>query len=84
MKIGRYTVTPIVFASFRLDGGCMFGSVPKNLWSKAIQADTENCIPLVCRCLVVEDGSRTFLVDVGIGNKWSDKQRAIYGISLVP
>jgi len=84
MKIGRYTVTPIVFASFRLDGGCMFGSVPKNLWSKAIQSDTENCIPLVCRCLVIEDGTRTFLLDVGIGNKWSDKQRAIYGIHLVP
>lgn len=82
MKIGRYTVTPIQFASFRLDGGCMFGSVPKNLWSKGIPADSENCIPLVCRSLVLQDGSRTFLIDVGIGDKWSEKQRAIYGIDL--
>lgn len=82
MKVGRYTVTPIQFASFRLDGGCMFGSVPKNLWSKGIAADAENCIPLVCRSLVLEDGSRTFLIDVGIGDKWSEKQRAIYGIDL--
>ena len=84
MKIGRYTITPIIFGSFRLDGGCMFGSVPKNLWSKSISADDENCIPLVCRSLVIEDDSRRFLVDVGIGDKWSDKQRAIYGISLNP
>ena len=82
MKIGQYSVTPIVFGSFRLDGGCMFGSVPKNLWSKAISADDENCIPLVCRSLLIEGGSRTFLVDVGIGNKWTEKQRTIYGIKL--
>lgn len=82
MQIGRYTVTPIVFASFRLDGGCMFGSVPKNLWSKSISADGENRIQLVCRSLVVHDGTRTFLIDVGIGDKWPEKQRAIYGIEL--
>ncbi len=84
MKIGPYTVSPIVFASFKLDGGCMFGSVPKNLWSKGVPADEENRISLVCRSLVIEDGSRTFLVDVGIGDKWSEKQSAIYGISLNP
>lgn len=84
MKIGRYTVTPIVFGSFRLDGGCMFGSVPKNLWSKSIASDQENCIPLVCRSLVLRDGKRTFLIDVGIGDKWSEKLRAIYGIQLRP
>lgn len=60
----------------------MFGSVPKNLWSKSIPADDENRIPLVCRSLVIEDGSRTFLLDVGIGDKWSEKQLAIYGIQL--
>ena len=80
MKLGRFTVTPIVFGSFRLDGGCMFGSVPKNLWSRTIGADDENCIPLVCRSLVIEDGPRTFLVDVGMGEKWGEKPRQLYGI----
>jgi glyoxylase-like metal-dependent hydrolase (beta-lactamase superfamily II) len=84
MKIGRYSVKPVVFGSFRLDGGCMFGSVPKNLWSKSIQADSENCIPLVCRSLLLEDGERKILIDTGTGDTWSDKLRMIYGISLMP
>jgi glyoxylase-like metal-dependent hydrolase (beta-lactamase superfamily II) len=62
----------------------MFGSVPKNIWSKSIAADAENCIPLTCRSLLLRDESRVILVDVGIGNKWSDKLRQIYGISLTP
>ncbi len=82
MQVGRYSVKPVIFGSFRLDGGCMFGSVPKNLWSKSIAADGENCIPLVCRSLVLEGAGRTFLVDVGIGDKWSEKQLSIYGIQL--
>lgn len=77
---GRYTVECINFDFFRLDGGAMFGSVPKNLWSKRLPADEENCIRLATRCLLVKDGERTFLVDVGCGDKWSDKQRQIFAI----
>lgn len=84
MKIGRYSITPVMFGSFRLDGGCMFGSVPKNLWSKSITGDAENCIPLVCRSLLLDDGARKILIDVGIGDKWSDKLKQIYGINLAP
>jgi glyoxylase-like metal-dependent hydrolase (beta-lactamase superfamily II) len=84
MKIGRYTIREVIFGSFRLDGGCMFGSVPKNLWARSIAADQENCIPLVCRSLLLEDGDRRILIDVGCGDKWSDKLRAIYGIELAP
>ncbi len=59
----------------------MFGSVPKALWSRLIPADSDNCIPLVCRSLLIEDEKRKILVDVGNGDKWSDKLRAIYAIN---
>ena len=84
MKIGTFTIKEVIFGHFRLDGGCMFGSVPKNLWSRSIPGDAENCIHLVCRSLLIDCGERRFLVDVGMGEKWSDKQRQIYGIQNTP
>ena len=84
MQIGTFTITEVIFGHFRLDGGCMFGSVPKNLWSRSIPGDTENCIHLVCRSLLIDSGDRRFLVDVGMGEKWSEKQRQIYGIQNTP
>jgi glyoxylase-like metal-dependent hydrolase (beta-lactamase superfamily II) len=84
MKIGAFTISEVIFGHFRLDGGCMFGSVPKNLWSRSIPGDTENCISLACRSLLIDIGARRFLVDVGMGDKWSDKQRQIYGIKNTP
>lgn len=80
MKLGRFTIQEVLFGHFRLDGGCMFGSVPKNLWVKSITADEENCIPLVCRSLLIRDEDRVFLVDVGMGEKWGEKQRQIFAI----
>lgn len=77
---GRFTISTLNFGFFRLDGGAMFGSVPKNLWAKRIAADEENCIRLATRCLLINDKSRSFLVDVGNGEKWSDKQRQIFAI----
>lgn len=84
MKIGSLTINEVVFGFFGLDGGCMFGSVPKNLWVRSIGADEENRIPLVCRSLLIKHEERQFLVDVGMGEKWSDKQRQIYGIRNTP
>jgi glyoxylase-like metal-dependent hydrolase (beta-lactamase superfamily II) len=84
MKLGRFTIQEVLFGNFRLDGGCMFGSVPKNLWTKSIAADEENCIPLVCRSLLIRDGARTFLIDVGMGDKWGEKQRQIFAIQNTP
>lgn len=80
ISFGRFTIECINFGFFRLDGGAMFGSVPKNLWSKRIPADEENCIRLATRCMLLRDGKRTFLVDVGMGDKWGDKQRQIFAI----
>ena len=66
--------------SFALDGGAMFGVVPKPLWEKRHPADTRNRIDLALRCLLIVDGQRRVLVDTGIGTRWSDKLRDIYRI----
>lgn len=64
----------------RLDGGAMFGVVPKPLWSRRIEPDDRNRIPLAMRCLLVETRGTRVLVDTGLGNKENEKFRAIYGI----
>jgi glyoxylase-like metal-dependent hydrolase (beta-lactamase superfamily II) len=58
---------------FKLDGGAMFGVVPKTIWSKSNPADENNMCTWAMRCLLVEDGNRLILVDTGIGNKQSEK-----------
>ena len=64
----------------RLDGGSMFGVVPKTMWSRHIEADERNRIPMKMRCLLVETPERRIVVDTGAGNKTSEKLRSIYGI----
>lgn len=63
-----------------LDGGAMFGVVPKPLWEKRIPADSRNRIPLALRCLLVEAPNALVLVDTGIGNKEDEKFHEIYGV----
>ena len=58
---------------FKLDGGAMFGVVPKSLWSRTNPADENNLCTWAMRCLLIEDGERLILIDNGIGNKQSDK-----------
>jgi glyoxylase-like metal-dependent hydrolase (beta-lactamase superfamily II) len=64
----------------RLDGGAMFGVVPKPLWERRIPADDRNRIPLGLRCLLVETPDALVLVDTGVGNKEEEKFHDIYGI----
>ncbi len=64
----------------RLDGGAMFGVVPKPLWSRRIEADDRNRVPIALRCLLVEHDDGLVLIDTGIGNKESAKTCEIYGI----
>lgn len=64
----------------RLDGGAMFGVVPKPLWSKRIAADERNRIPLAMRCLLIEHPDGLVLVDTGLGNKEDPKFMDIYGV----
>lgn len=58
---------------FKLDGGAMFGVVPKSIWQKTNPADENNMCTWAMRCLLIEDGNRLILIDTGIGNKQSDK-----------
>jgi glyoxylase-like metal-dependent hydrolase (beta-lactamase superfamily II) len=84
MTFGRFRVSVVNHGFYRLDGGAMFGTVPKVIWSRLIPPDDENCIPLATRSLVIDAGKRVFLVDVGNGDKWSEKFRGIYGIRNFP
>src|SRR3954469_10142234 len=68
----------------QLDGGAMFGVVPKNLWERKIPADARNRIPLGMRCLLIEHPDGLVLVDNGAGNKETDKFLGIYGIENIP
>lgn len=67
------TLYPINTGNFKLDGGAMFGVVPKSIWQRSNPADANNMIDLAARCLLIEDGNRLILIDNGMGNKQSDK-----------
>ncbi|NNC50119.1 MAG: MBL fold metallo-hydrolase [Flaviramulus sp.] len=64
---------PINAGNLKLDGGAMFGVVPKSLWHKTNPADSNNMIDIATRCLLIEEGDRLILIDNGMGNKQSDK-----------
>lgn len=64
---------PIESGNFKLDGGAMFGVVPKSLWNRTNPADANNMIDIAARCLLIEDGDLLILVDTGMGDKQSDK-----------
>ncbi|MBI1945936.1 MAG: MBL fold metallo-hydrolase [Deltaproteobacteria bacterium] len=80
MDLGRWQVDLISAGTLALDGGAMFGIVPKPLWEKKIPADEKNRIPLDTRCVVLRDGERLVLIDCGMGTQWNDKERDIYRI----
>ncbi|HEX8160759.1 MAG TPA: MBL fold metallo-hydrolase [Pyrinomonadaceae bacterium] len=80
MLFGDYRVEIVPDAEFRLDGGAMFGVVPRALWSRRSQPDAENRVRLSANCLFVEAGGERVIVETGIGDKWSAKQSAMYGI----
>ena len=67
------TLYPVETGNFKLDGGAMFGVVPKPLWSRTNPADTNNMIDIAARSLLIEDGDRLILIDTGMGDKQSEK-----------
>jgi glyoxylase-like metal-dependent hydrolase (beta-lactamase superfamily II) len=71
---------PIETGNFKLDGGAMFGVVPKTIWNKTNPADDNNLIDIAARCLLIEDGSRLILIDTGMGDKQSDKFFGYYSL----
>lgn len=79
---GDLQITILSAGTLWLDGGAMFGVVPKTLWSKLRPADDRNRIRLGMNVMLVEDGARRTLIDNGAGLKWDAKQRDIYGFEL--
>jgi len=69
---------PLNVGNFKLDGGAMFGVVPKSIWSKTNPADQNNMIDIAARCLLIENGDRLILIDTGMGNKQTDKFFSYY------
>lgn len=81
MKFGSFDIEMLETGTFGLDGGAMFGVVPKNLWSKAYDpGDEENRIPMAARSLLIRTGERNILVDTGNGTKFAEKHAKIYKI----
>jgi glyoxylase-like metal-dependent hydrolase (beta-lactamase superfamily II) len=80
MRFGDYRVEVVPDTEFRLDGGAMFGVVPRTLWSKVCPPDEHNRIRLNMNCLFIETSTERILIETGIGDKWSEKQAAMYGI----
>ena len=82
--VGSLRVHSLQAGLQQLDGGAMFGVVPKTLWERKIPADARNRIPLGMRCLLVEHPGGLVLIDTGAGNKESNKFYGIYGIENAP
>lgn len=80
MELGAFRLHALHAGTQRLDGGAMFGVVPKPLWQKRIAADERNRIPLAMRCLLVETPDALVLIDTGAGNKEDEKFVDIYGL----
>lgn len=74
-------IYPLNTGNFKLDGGAMFGVVPKTIWQKTNPADENNMCDWSMRCLLVEDGNRLMLIDTGIGDKQSEKFFSHYYLS---
>lgn len=84
LSLGKFRLYPLDAGSFRLDGGAMFGIVPKTLWSRIYDADDRNRIELRMRPLLIEAGDQWILVDSGAGDKFDSKMKEIYGITEPP
>ena len=81
MKIGDYELYSIETSEFGLDGGAMFGIIPKPLWEKEVTPDDLNRISMVTRSLLLVSDERKILVDTGNGTKWEQKYKNIYNIN---
>ena len=80
MTLAGYQIDLVEAGRLRLDGGAMFGIVPRPLWERRIAPDSRNRIPLAMRCLLLRGHGRTILVDTGLGHKADAKFRDIYGV----
>jgi glyoxylase-like metal-dependent hydrolase (beta-lactamase superfamily II) len=80
MQIGDYRLEIIPDTEFRLDGGAMFGVVPRLLWERVSPADEFNRIRMNMNCVFIDTGADKILIETGIGEKWTEKELSMYGI----
>ena len=80
MHLGDYRVEIIPDTEFRLDGGAMFGVVPRVLWERVCPPDELNRIRMNMNCVFIDTGKEKILIETGIGEKWSEKETKMYGI----
>ncbi|MDY0090515.1 MAG: MBL fold metallo-hydrolase [Flavobacteriaceae bacterium] len=73
-------IYPIEAGNFKLDGGAMFGVVPKTIWNRTNPADSNNLIDIAARCMLIEENNRLILIDTGMGNKQSEKFFGYYSL----
>jgi len=84
MRLGDFQIDFLHDGTWKLDGGAMFGIVPKPLWTRETPADEKNRIVLRCNCPLIRTGKENILIDCGLGRKWTDKQREIYSFEARP
>lgn len=80
LEFGDISVQIVSGGSFRLDGGGMFGVVPKVLWERSCPPDERNRIQMDANCLLIQSEGRNFLIDSGIGTKFGDRERTIFAV----
>jgi len=80
LRLGKIEIHRLDDGPFVLDGGQMFGTVPKVLWQRECPADADNRFAIACNCFLLVEGGRRTLVDAGVGRDWDDKSRRIYGL----
>ncbi len=80
LQLGNLQITWLCGGDFELDGGTMYGAVPKVLWNKKYPADENNYIRMLCAPLLVQTADSNILIDTGLGNKFTDKQKQIFRV----
>ena len=73
VTVGEWRITALLDGTFRLDGGSMWGVVPKALWSRMTPPAEDNTIPLALRPFLAERGDDRVVIEVGVGDRWDDK-----------
>lgn len=80
IRLGEIELTIVSGGRFRLDGGAMFGIIPKPLWERLVTPDERNRIPMATNCVLVRTAGRTALIDTGLGTKWATRERDLFAL----
>ncbi|MCE1188155.1 MAG: MBL fold metallo-hydrolase [Ignavibacteria bacterium] len=84
MQVGKYQVHSLVTGDYALDGGAMFGVIPKPVWERNNPADSRNRVTLMTRSLLLLSDSRKILIDTGMGGNWDERSLDRYQVNNIP